>query len=269
MMTSTFHAFVRTAGAMTLLASCLLMPSSAHAADKKPLSSLPLMPEKKDADAPLDLAKAPPIPGIAVKDVKNYGSIGTHVEVNAATTKGYCFVDREYGLRLSSASMSSPFNDELWRFTETDGKAQLERTRIQVVPSEKAAWLRSRTTVELAPVTSAHGVTVWGFREGGDIVLVAKGADGGRESPHPKKDETADGIDMVSFVSSDCGWGATRLNTQLSKAGTLAQLRGNLPPIGEGKQKVTPHFVINGSISKVSRDPEPILAVNVQLTNDS
>jgi hypothetical protein len=51
----------------------------------------------------------------------------------------------------------------------------------------------------------------------------------------------------------------------MTKTGAVVQLRGSLPPVGEGKLKITPHFAVDGSVAKLGRDPEPVLAVRVRL----
>jgi hypothetical protein len=164
-------------------------------------------------------------------------------------------------MRLSSSSSGT--ENELWRLTEADGKATLERTRFEVASYLKSAWVKSRTSIELREVAKASGVTVWGYREpSGDVVLLARGGEGGRESARPKKVPEDQGIE---FVSSDCSFGATRINAAAIRSGGAAQLRGSLPAVGEGKQKVIPRFVIDGSLAKLARDPEPVLSVRVRL----
>ena len=241
--------------ASLVAAAALAASSPGTAANKAPVSALPLMPAPRDrSDPPKDY-------GVAGMTVKEIGD-GPRVELVAATSRGYCIADTKDGLSLSSSTTSTDDEElELWRLVETDGKATFERTRFEVAGYLRSPWVKSKTSIELRAVTSSNGVTVWGFRHpNGDVVLLARGAASGREVPGKKSEE--DG--SFDLVSSDCAFGAARLSASAVKAGSLAQLRGSLPPVGEGKAKVVPHFVVDGSMAKLSRDPEPMLAVRVR-----
>ena len=104
---------------------------------------------------------------------------------------------------------------------------------------------------------------MWGFRDAstGDVVLLTPSATGGREVHPTKPDEEG----SFGSVSSDCTFGAVRLPVSAAKVGTLVRLHGSLPAIGEGKAEVTPRFVVDGSLAKLSRDPEPVLSVRVRV----
>ena len=230
----------------------------AAAGEKAPLSALPIVPAVRDrTDPPKDYG----VPGLAVKE--HASAARSYLELVATTTRGYCIVDREYGFHLQSSTTSTGSREmELWHLVEADGKATFERTRVELAASVNNVWAKGKTSIELRAVARSNGVTVWGFREAsGDVVLLARGADGGREALPRKPDEG--GID---FVTSECAFGAVRLSSGVAKSGTLAQLRGVLPAVGEGKAKVVPHFVVDGSLAKLSRDPEPVLAVTVRIT---
>lgn len=243
-------------GSLLAVAS-LAVSSPAAAADKAPLSALPTLAAPRDrTDPPKDYG----VTGLAVKE--HDSAARSYLELVAATSRGYCIADTESGLRLEASTTYLEGRIELWRLAESDGKATFERTRFEVASYLKNTWMKSKTTIELREITRANGVAVWGFREAnGDVVLLARGATGGREVRPNKPDEEA-GFD---FVSSGCSFGAVRLSTSASKAGALAQLQGALPPVGEGKSKVVPRFVVDGSLAKLSRDPEPVLAVRVRM----
>ncbi len=243
--------------ASLVAAAALSASAPAAAGEKAPISALPALPAPRDrTDPPKDYG----VTGLAVKE--HTSAARSYLELTAATSRGYCIVDTEFGLRLESSTTALDNRVELWRLVEKDGRATFERTRFEVSTYLNNAWEKSKTTIELREVARSNGVAVWGFREpSGDVVLLARGASGGREV-RPKKQEENGGFD---FVSSDCTFGAVRIAASAAKAGSLAQLRGSLPPVGEGKAKVTPQFVVDGSLAKLSRDPEPVLAVRVRL----
>jgi hypothetical protein len=240
--------------------AALLVSTPSTAGDKAPLSSLPTIPMARERTEPESYG----VPGLAVKEVRS-GSREI-LELTALARRGYCIVDRERSMGLSASTAlwgdEKPDQKELWHLVENDGKATLEQTRLMMVPSQKNAWALSTSSVELREVARSNGVTVWAYRDRtGDAVLLARGAFSGREV-RAKQEETG-----FTFVSSDCGFGAVRLDATSAKAGAIAQLRGSLPPVGTGKDKVVPQFVVNGSLAKLARDPEPLLAVRVQLTD--
>ena len=243
-----------------LAAAALLASSPGVAGDKTPLSGLPTMPAPRDrTEAPQEYKNG--VAGVTVKEHASAARI--YLEVVAATSRGFCIIERDWSFRLgySTAEVDKPV--EVWRLVEDDGKATLERTRLEVAVDAKNAWTRSKTSIELRPMTRSNDVTVWAFRDGpaGDVVLVARGVDRGREL-RPLESEGA-----PSFVSSECGFGAVRLMPSAAKTGTLAQLRGTLPhaPSGRGEPKVTPEFLVDASLAKLSRDPEPVLSVRFRM----
>jgi hypothetical protein len=239
-------------------AVALLWSGTSNAGDKAPLSALPVLPAPHDRTEP---PKDYGVPGLVVKE--HASAARSYTELAAATGQGYCIVGREFGLRLEATARPSERDQdahELWRLVEKDGKATFERTRFEVASDLTSAWVKSKTSIELREVARANGVTVWGYRDGSDVVLLSRGADGGRET-RPKKDTD----DFFDFVSSGCTFGAVRLSLATAKAGSLAQLHGTLPPVGEGKSKVVPQFVVDSTLAKFSRDPEPVLSVRVRL----
>jgi hypothetical protein len=231
--------------------------SSASETERTALSTLPTLPTAKDRTEPPEHRG---VPGLTLKEQ----TIGTRswLELHAATSQGYCLANRDSSFSLGDSSVWSE-NDksELWRLTEKEGAGTLERTRFTVVGSLKDAWVASKTSVPLRKVTSDKGVTVWGLRdESGDVVLLARGVKSGRERMPSDEENT------LAFVSSfECSFGAARIGTKLAKVGAIAQLRGFLPPVGQGKEKVIPQFLVDGSFARLTRDPEPMLAVRVRL----
>jgi hypothetical protein len=201
------------------------------------------------------------------KDVKikalSYNT--TWYELSVATSKGYCVMPA-YGTRLSDTTSSSTENDPtyIYRLVEKDGKATLEKARLSFDAKEGKARVGTRVSVALAEITRANGVAVWGYKEGANVVLLARGVDGGVESAHPSP-ESGDGS-MFPFIGADgCPYAMARLDLSATKTGAIAQLTGNLPTRGKGKDAVTPKFIVDASLSKLSRDPEPLLSVRVRM----
>jgi hypothetical protein len=237
------------------ISALVLGATTSTAGDKAPISSLPVLPAAHDRSEPPGTDTR--VPGLALK--VHAGAGRSYNELIASTFQGYCIVNQEFGLRLeSSTTWTEKDTNELWRLTEKDGTATFERTRFSIT-SNGALWVKSKTSLALRELSRSSGVVVWGFREGSDVILLARGATGGREIRPPKPDE-----ESPSFVSSECTFGAGRLSTTMAKSGTLAQMRGSLPSIGEGKAKITPQFVVDSSLAKLARDPEPVLAVRVR-----
>jgi hypothetical protein len=61
-----------------------------------------------------------------------------------------------------------------------------------------------------------------------------------------------------------CDFAIARLDPHAAPAGSIAQIFGTLPAEGKGKSRVVPHFLVDASLAKLSRDPEPILSVRVR-----
>lgn len=228
----------------------------AFAGERTSLSDLPVLSSPKDA---ADSKDAHGVPGLTVKQRQTPRS--TYHEVTVARAKGYCLVDRDEVFDLETyATDTGSEARELWQLVEKDGAARLERTRYQVAPLVgDDAWVLSRSSVTLKVLATDLGVTVWGMREAnGDVVILAKRATSGRESAPA-------GDSGISFTSSSCTFGAVRVRAASLKAGGgSAQLSGQLPAVGEGKARVEPTFVIDVSVVKVSRDPEPVVSVRVR-----
>jgi hypothetical protein len=254
-----FPRIARNASSLALGLLVATLTGIAGAADKSPVSSLPSLPAPHDET---DTPNGGAVAGLTVKPT-GYGS---YVELVAAKSQGYCLVASDAALRLQDTSSSSGDGD-LWRLEEdaTAGEATLERTRFAVLISDKKVWVKSRARIALRAVARADGLTVWAFREAnGDVFLLARGADGGRESEAPPK---KDDFDALRFVGSQCKFGATRISRGMARAGAVARLEGALPTIGEGKSKVYPRYSVDASLSQFGREQEPMLAVRIHVRN--
>ena len=247
-------------------AAAVLVPSEARAGTTSPLSALAVMPP---APAPGKVIETPyppaAIPGVTVKSKDGYRDTKWH-DLNAATSRGYCLVSKEAGYRWMSSwgtsSRSNAEDIELDRLVEKDGKVTLERTRLHFDPSDASLGATSTAHVELHEVArSPAGVVVWGFREGRDVIVLARNVDRGIESRPAGTDESA-----MPFVSAEgCPFAGARLDARRPEDGSVAQLNGALPARGTGKDKVVPQFMVDASLSRVARDPEPRLAVRVRV----
>ncbi len=161
-----------------------------------------------------------------------------------------------------TSSRSSPEDLELDRLVEKDGKVALERTRLHFDPSDATLNATSSARVELHEIArNPAGIVVWAFREGRDVVVLARNVERGVESRPAESDES-----QIPFVSAEgCPFAGARLDARKPESGSIAQLSGALPPRGEGKDKVPRMFLIDASLSRVARDPEPRLAVRVRV----
>lgn len=252
---------MRSLASMSVLVLLIATSTAASAGETKPVSALPMFPTPVPLKVPESMTS---VPGLTVKS-KDVRAGHKWIDLSVSTSRGYCL---RFGDEVSiSASRgttgaSAPEDLEVLRFIEKDSEASLERVRFRFQPSTEAVEVQGRSRVDLREVArSAQGVTVWGFREGADVYLLARAAQSGIAVPK-RSDDDGGG---ERFLGSDCTFGLTRLTTNAPAAGTIAQLSGNLPPRGEGKSKVSPHFTIDASVSRLSRDPEPMLAVRIRV----
>lgn len=243
----------------SLLAAAVLAAPLAHAGTTAPISTLATMSKL----VPLRAPESPTtIPGLTVKSKDGYGASRWH-DLVAATGRGYCIMTWDGGARWMStwgtSSRSTADDLDLDRLVEKDGKVTLERTRVHFDPTDASATATGRSQVELHEVTrTAAGIVVWAYRDGREVVVLARNVERGLES--------ARGDESFPFVSNEgCPFSGMRLDGRKPEAGTIGQLTGVLPAQGTGKDKVTPRFIIDASVSKVARDPEPMLAVRVRV----
>jgi hypothetical protein len=234
------------AGALLVLAI-----APAHAAPV-PLSSLGAM-------APSGVAKSGDVAGITVKSTTY--STRTYYAAEAKTAKGYCVLESSFQLR-TQASFATKTDDEnpafLLHLGEKDGKPTLEKSRLAFDDTTGEVSASRASTIELREVARADGVAAWAFRDGKSVVVLARGASGGVETPPAKAN--MEGI--ATFVGADdCPYAVARLDTSVN--GAVAQLTGEIAK-GKGKERKTRKFFVDASLSRVSRDPEPLLAVRVR-----
>jgi hypothetical protein len=245
-----------------VVGSALLVPSEAHAGARAPLSSLAALPAPVPPRTPEVTGT---VPGLAVKSKDGYRGTVWH-DVNASIGRGYCLATTEGGYRWMSSwgtsSKGTASDLDLDRLVEMDGKATLERTRVHFDPADASLTTKGRSHVELREVAhTPAGVVVWAFREGRDVVLLARNVERGVESRVPSSEDGG-----FPFISADgCPFAGARLDARRPDAGSVAQLTGTLPPVGTGKEKVVPRFMVDASLSRVARDPEPMLAVTVRV----
>jgi len=247
-----------------LLLAALFVAPRASAGTTAPLSSLAALP----SPVALRVPESPQaVPGVTVKTREPNHSSTTWYEVNAATGRGYCLSTREGALTWmpswGSSDRGSAEELDLVRVLEKDGKGTLERTRVRFDPPTGSLTAVGRSHVELREITrTAAGIVVWAYRDGRHVVVLARNIERGIESRNLSNADEG----FSAFISADgCPYAGVRLDGRKPEAGTFAQLSGVLPAQGKGKDKVVPKFVINASLSRVARDPEPILAVRVSV----
>jgi hypothetical protein len=234
--------------AFSLLAlATLAIPMPADAAPMG-LSSLKSMAK---TGAPADQDK---VPGVTVKAEK-----GSRVEYYTAhTAPGYCLAYTGFGMQLTniwSTTVKEEDQVSLVRLVEKDGKASLEESRFTFDSNLSGVGASAKTTVPLTEVAKTADVTVWAYRQGKTITLVTRGVMSGMESPPPMTDADA----MISSVSNDhCAFTLARLDTTM-QAPVAHLVRDTEPKKGEA----TTRTIIDASVSKVARDPEPLLAVRI------
>ena len=247
--------------AASALALTVLAPFEAAAGTTSPLSSIAALP----APARLKIPEATAtVPGLTLK-TKNDGPRRWN-ELSASTGRGYCLAQKELGYRWVGTSGSSSSSDgedfDLDRLIEKDGTVTLERTRVRFEPLFGTITASGRSHVELKEIArTSAGIVVWAFREDHAVVVLAKRVERGVESHQLASEDGG-----IPFVSADgCPFAGGRLDARKPDAGALLQLAGALPAEGTGKDRITPKFIIDASLSRVARDPEPLLAVRVRM----
>jgi len=239
----------------------LLGSSLASAGTTAPLSSIAALPGPSGVRG---TSAGAAIPGLSLKSKDGDRGTQWH-DLTAASGRGYCISQKTSGYRWSStysgSSRSAEEDLDLDRLVEKDGVVTFERTRVHFNPMQGSIEATGRSQVTLKEVTrSASGVVVWAFREEKAIVVLAKRASSGVEG-HQVGDEGT-----VPFVSAEgCPFAGARIDARRPEAGSFAQLTGTLAPRGTGKDRVVPMFIIDASVSRVTRDPEPLLSVRVRM----
>lgn len=254
----------RLALAASVLGVVALAAPAAHAGTTSPLSALAALP----APSPLKIPETPTaVPGLAVKSKDGPRETRWH-DLTAASGRGYCIQSSEGGLSWStsrgSSSRGTAEDFDLVRVVEKDEKVTLERTKVHFDPPSGSLTAMGRSSVELREIArTPAGIVVWAYRDGKDVVVMARNVERGVEARRPgtTPDEAS-----FPFVSSDgCPYAGARLDARRPEAGSAAQISGSLPAKGKGKEKVVPRFLVDASLSRVARDAEPMLAVRVRV----
>lgn len=252
---------VRWTLAASVLGFVALTPAQARAGATTPLSSLASLPRA----AALKIPESPTsVPGLALES-KDSPNATRWLELRATTTRGYCIQSVDGGMAWSgsrgSSSRSSAQDFDLVRLVDGAEKVTLERTRVHFDPPSGTLTAMGRSAVELKELArTAAGIVVWAYRDGKDVVVMARNVERGVESPRSSR-----GSGDAPFVSSDgCPFAGARLDARRPAAGSVAQIAGRLVARGKGKDKTVPRFIIDASLSHVSRDPEAMISVRVR-----
>lgn len=244
-------------GWLAAAVASVAVAADAHAATMSAIPRLSAM----AAMTPLKDAVVEKLPGITMKP-EGVAGMTRWRDFTAATSRGYCLADSGndgtslYDSYRRYATMTKGDIDVV-RLVEKDGRASIERTRVHFVDNALVPDVMGRSTVALVEVAHSEAGSVYGYREGSEVVLVMKGAESGIEGRKASAEQGGN-----SFSSSSCSFGMARLD---GVAGSIAQLRGSLPSRRTGKDKITPRFLVDASVSKLARDKEPMLAVRVRI----
>ncbi|MBS2019444.1 MAG: hypothetical protein JST00_41665 [Deltaproteobacteria bacterium] len=262
-MAATSRTSMFAAAAITALTSFTASPARADARTV-PLSSLNVLPTLAPVRASGPAAVT--VPGLTMK-VKDSSRGAKWHDITAATGRGYCLAASDTGTRfMDTTGMSSTSEHQeldLNRLFEKDGKTMFERTRISLDGKTSTITAVGRAVVELSEVARGpEGLVVWGYRTASDVVVIAKRAERGTESSAKGGD---DGVAVPFVFVEGCPYAAARLDTKKPDVGAFAQLVGSLPAKGTGKDQAAPKFLVDASLSKLVRDPEPMVAVRVRV----
>lgn len=261
---NTQNAALRFLTASALVSLAVLGTSDAHAGTTSTVSSIAAMPKLTALKIP---ALPTSVPGLALKTTDTRSS--KWHELTTATGRGYCIqTDQGTGLQwtnnFGSSDRGATVDLDLVRLVAVDEKVTLERTHVQLEPTKGEIVATGRSQVELHELTRDNGVVVWAYRDGRHIVVLARNVDRGIEARRATTSEESDPV--FPFVSIDaCPFAGVRLDTQKTDRGTFAQLVGSMPAKGTGKDKVTPRFTVDASLSRVARDPEAKISVRVRM----
>jgi hypothetical protein len=233
----------------------------ASAGTRAPMSSIAALPKAAPIAVPAEPVE---IPGVVVSTKAIRGAQRYH-QIEAAKSGGYClaFSDQPHFMTTWTVGATEPAADaDLDRLVvQKDGRVTLERTRLHMDPHDVSS-LRAiaRSSVELHEIArTAKGVVVWAYREGTDVVVIARDVDGGTDARSGVHDS------VTAFIQNDgCSFAAMHIDARKPEGGAFGQLVGTLPRQGKAKGTPDVRFVIDASVSRVTRDPEPMLAVRVR-----
>lgn len=251
------------ASAVALLAT--LVPTEASAASTSPLSSLSALPKPAALEIPTATTS---VPGLVLKTTEQRSS--KWHELRSATGRGYCMeIDQGTGRQWTGTFGASDRGEAtelaLLRLVEGGEKTSLERTTVKFEPSSAEVVATGRSTVELREISRQNGVVVWAYRDGRDVVVIVRNVERGTEARKPTGEESEPSFPFISI--DGCPFGGAHLDARKIDRGTFAQLVGSLPAKGTGKDKVTPKFTVDASLSRVTRDPEARIAIRVRVTD--
>jgi hypothetical protein len=244
------------------LASLVFVTTVAAAGTTSPLSSIAPLPAPGALTVP---ETRETMPGLTMTTKAGPRGSRWH-DLVAEAGRGYCLARGGSGYNwvgALGASAGGPTEDlDLHRLVEKGGAATFERTRVHFDPPSGTITATGRSHVQLTEVArTPAGIVVWAYRDGAAVVVLARHVKAGIES-HQLGDQESG----FPFVHADgCPFAGVRLFARKPEAGALAQLTGALPSEGEGKDKVVPRFIVDASLSRVARDPEPLLAVRVRM----
>jgi len=238
-------------------ALAVTVPAAAEA--PVPLSSIAAL----SAPAPVKVAspRAVGLAGVTLKSI-DHPRRPWH-ELTATTSRGFCIAAHPGSFQWSSiytVMADTPEEVDLTRLVDNGGQATLEKTRIVFDPHTRTITPKSHSSVALREVgRGPEGVVVWAYRDGQDVIVLATKVDRGFESP-------ADLGDDSPFLSGDgCPYAGARLDVRTPDVGAFVQLGGALPASRAEKDRTSRRFVVDASVSRVARDPEPMLAVRVRV----
>ena len=135
------------------------------------------------------------------------------------------------------------------RLVVRGGKTALERTRIDFASG--ALGVSARSYVALAPIAKVGTVDIYTYRFGKRVFLIVPTADNQATVAYDHAEPGTGHIDM------ECGYGITALRVRADGSSQAIRLSGKLPT---GKP-----YQIDASISKSSRDPEPLLSITTRV----
>jgi hypothetical protein len=212
-------------------AASLLAPAPA-AADSMPLSALPEKPVRYTQ-------VRGPVPVPLMPDNDRY-TITSKPQVCLSFTTPKYWID---GDPLSDTHQTFMWVDpgttfSIERLIDRGDTAELER--IAAVIRYRSIDPTARSRIALHPVAKLDGLTIYAYRWGAKVAIVARTGD----QFDPITGPTC-GILFEQLVVSD---GSSR----------AVQLSGTVPRTGK-------RYIVNADISQTSRDPEPLLTVTARL----
>ncbi len=229
---------------------------SAHASPAVPLSTLPRLASVASSDASGKLG------WLKVEARQEGGHAALELTVKDAST---CFDDNGGRLERTAYAYGTSSNEvDVFRLLEARDGTMLERMRLSALATTKEVTVMSRTRVKLREVRrSPNGeVLVWAFRDPRGVSIVSRTS---RQAQVVSAVEL-DAAGPTSVVTvQNCGFAMARMTPRAPALGAVAQIAGSLEPRGKGKERVVPRFVVDASVSRVTRDPETLLAVRIRL----